>query len=132
MSEFERGEFGKAIKRFGGSSDFPPMEERRKAWVDPKANHAPKEKASVASVVGMVSLALLAGYLTLGKETDTQRVAVEGCVSDLVDRNVSIPRDGLGELQHPKSVFSEQRACEQNENDPVLARQNLRHIPLGE
>lgn len=86
--------------------------------------------------IGAIALVALVAGNKIGEkilpQVDPRRVAVENCVGELVGRQVTIPRDALGELQHPQSVFDEQRACEQNENDPVLARPNLKHIPLGQ
>ena len=55
--------------------------------------------------------------------------ATEACVSALVGRDVDLV-PGTSGLQRPASVFNEQVACERNSNDPVVARQHIRNIPL--
>lgn len=144
MTEFDRGQFGRAIEKFDRSSDFPSIEERRKAW-EGRGVHPHKEDVTLLSgisdivkpvfaVGAIVAVSMLAGSKIKERvlpQSDAQRASVERCVGELIGREVSIPRDALGELQRPASVFDEQRACEKNGNNPEVARKNIRHIPLG-
>lgn len=57
---------------------------------------------------------------------------IEGCVSTLVGREVDLVQDPFGPgLQHPRSVIEEQRACERNGGDPVVASTDIQPIPLA-
>lgn len=64
------------------------------------------------------------------------RRAVESCVGTLVGRDVHLVIKDASTptptLEQPASVLDEQRACELNGNNPVLAKQNIRHIPIAE
>ena len=82
-------------------------------------------------------LAIVLGSAVLGwaanSEPSEYERATEECVGALVGHSVDlVAADASGALQHPREVIDEQMACGRNNNDPQVAVNDIRHVPLAD
>lgn len=98
---------------------------RQQASVEAKkrGKFMPLAKFAGASALAL-TIAYSAGSAIL-RENDYEK-ATEACVSEIVGHKVNIGRANDGEaLARPAAIFEKQLACEQNDNNPVLAQNHL-------
>ncbi len=132
LKQSKQSKFKRAIEYFERSNEYFSSDKESPSNVK-SPDLARRRIATVAAVgAGLLALGASEVFGVIANE-DKGRVAVERCVGNLVGREVSIPRNPeTGVLEHPRSVFDEQTACEQNNNDSLKAYHNLGHIPLAE
>lgn len=85
------------------------------------------------TALGVLAISGSIAVESASRQSESKREqATEACVSALVGREVDLVEDGFGggRLEHPAGIYSEQVACDENGNDPELAAQNIRYIPL--